>query len=73
MHGAYGYEEARELYAPYDQLVDPDLEIRAALAKVIHSTTAAGHKGYVTISNKAEGSAPLTVEALARAVLEVPR
>lgn len=68
VHGAYGYEEARELYAPYDLLVDPDLEIRATLAKVIHATTAAGHKAYVTISNKAEGSAPLTVEALAQAV-----
>jgi len=73
VHGAYGYEEARELYAPYDQLVDPDLEIRATLAKVIHATTSAGHKAYVTISNKAEGSAPLTVEALAQAVASLQR
>ena len=71
VHGAFGYEEAKQLYAPYDKLVDPDLETRAALVKVIAATTAAGHKAYVTISNKAEGSAPLTVDALAQAVLSL--
>ncbi|WP_293392389.1 DUF72 domain-containing protein [Nevskia sp.] len=73
MHGAFGYEEAKQLYAPYDKLVDPDPETRSALVKVIAATTAAGHKAYVTISNKAEGSAPLTVEALAQAVLALQR
>ncbi|HET7794764.1 MAG TPA: DUF72 domain-containing protein, partial [Rhizobacter sp.] len=29
----------------------------------------AGHNAYVTISNQAEGCAPLTAQALARAVL----
>ncbi len=73
VHGAYGYEEARELYSPYDQLIDPDLEIRATLARVITGTTAAGYKAYVTISNKAEGSAPLTVVALAQAVADLQK
>lgn len=65
-HGAYGYEEAKALYLPFDKLVDPDLETRAALARVAHATTAAGHHAYLTIGNKAEGSAPLTVAAMAR-------
>ena len=73
VHGAFGYEEAKQLYAPYDKLVDPDPETRAALVKVIAATTAAGRKAYVTISNKAEGSAPLTVEALAQSVLAAQR
>lgn len=68
MHGSYGYEEARSLYSPYNQLVDPDLETREALARVIVGTTGAGHPAYVTANNKAEGSAPLTVLELARAV-----
>lgn len=67
-HGAYGYEEAKRLYGAFDRIVDPDPETRAALAKVIAATTAAGHPAYVTLGNKAEGSAPLSVVALAEAL-----
>jgi uncharacterized protein YecE (DUF72 family) len=68
LHGAYGYEDARKQYEPFDKLVDPDPETRAALAKVIAGTAKAGQNVYVTLSNKAEGSAPLSVVELARAV-----
>ncbi|HVL02263.1 MAG TPA: DUF72 domain-containing protein [Dongiaceae bacterium] len=68
LHGAFGYEDAQRLYSPYHRLVDPDLETRAALAKVIAGTVGAGQQAYVTLSNKAEGSAPLSVIALAQAV-----
>lgn len=68
LHGAFGYEDARELYLPFDKVVDPDPETRAALARVIVGTTRAGHHAYVTVSNKAEGSAPLTVLALTQEV-----
>lgn len=67
-HGAYGYEDAAERYAPYDQLVDQDPHTRSQLAKVIAATAQAGHPAYVTVSNEAEGCAPLSVMALARAV-----
>lgn len=69
LHGAYGYEEAKGLYEPFNQLVDPDPHSRGLLARVIAGTTGAGHAAYVTINNKAEGSAPLSVRALADAVL----
>lgn len=68
LHGAYGYEEARQIYSPYDQLVDIDLATREALTKVVRATTAAGHNAFVTVSNKAEGCAPLSVRGLAEAV-----
>jgi uncharacterized protein YecE (DUF72 family) len=68
-HGAFGYEQARQLYAPFQHIQDPDPETRATLAKVIAATTGAGLPAYVSVSNKAEGCAPLSVEALARAVL----
>lgn len=68
LHGAFGYEEAQRQYSPYDRLVDPDPDTRAALAKVMAGTAGAGHHVYVTLSNKAEGSAPLSVAALAQAV-----
>ena len=58
IHGVYGYEDAAKRYLPYDRMVDEDLETRATLAKVVNATTRAGYNAYVTISNKAEGSAP---------------
>jgi uncharacterized protein YecE (DUF72 family) len=68
-HGAYGYEEAKSTYEPFDRLVDPDPDTRDMLARVIVATAAAGFHAYVTINNKAEGSAPLSVQELAKAVL----
>jgi len=68
LHGAYGYEDAKALYEPFDKLVDIDPETRATLARVIAGTIGAGQRAYVTISNKAEGSAPQTVQALAEAI-----
>ncbi len=68
-HGAYGYEDARDRYSPFDKLVDPDPDTRAALARVIAGTVGAGQPAFVTLSNKAEGSAPRSVAALAEAVL----
>jgi uncharacterized protein YecE (DUF72 family) len=68
-HGAYGYEDAEKLYAPFDKMVHPDLDTRLALARVIAGTAGAGQNVYVTISNKAEGSAPLSVVALADALM----
>jgi uncharacterized protein YecE (DUF72 family) len=74
-HGAYGYETAKGLYEPFRDLVDPDPETREALARVAAGTAAGGHNAYITINNKAEGSAPLSVLALARAMgsLSAPR
>ncbi|MCS4511865.1 DUF72 domain-containing protein [Xylophilus ampelinus] len=68
LHGGYGYEEAEKLYQPFDRMVDPDPDTRAALAKVAAATALAGHPVYVTVSNKAEGSAPQTVRLLAQAI-----
>lgn len=68
LYGAFGYEKAREEYAPFDRLVDPDVDIRTALAKVIAGTVGAGQNAFVALNNKAEGSAPLSVVALAQAI-----
>ena len=68
-HGAYGYEGAKGLYEPFDRLQDPDPETRGVLARIAGATAAAGHPAYVCINNKAEGSAPLSVQALAEELL----
>lgn len=68
LHGAFGYEDAKRQYQPFNRLVDPDIETRAALAKVIAGTVGAGHNAWVSLGNKAEGSAPLSAVELAREV-----
>lgn len=69
-HGAYGYEQAKADYAPFDRLQDPDPVTRATLSKVIAATIGAALPVYITINNKAEGSAPLSVFELARSVVQ---
>jgi hypothetical protein len=71
-HGRFGYEDAEKLYGPFDKIVDPDPETRAALAKVIAGTTRAGQNAFVTVSNNAEGCAPLTIAQLARDLVNLP-
>lgn len=68
IHGAFGYEDARDAYEPYNKMIDPDPETRAALVRVIAGTANAGQNVFVTLSNKAEGSAPWSVIELARAI-----
>ena len=48
----------------------PDPATREALARVIRGTAGAGHKAYISISNHAEGCAPLSVRALAQALVQ---
>jgi uncharacterized protein YecE (DUF72 family) len=68
-HGPFGYAEAEKIYAPFHALADPDSDTRHALAKVIRATTAHGQRAFVTISNNAEGCAPLSIQAMAQAIV----
>jgi uncharacterized protein YecE (DUF72 family) len=67
------YTQARGAFTPFDRLQAPDVATRTQLARVIAGTLRAGHRACVTINNKAEGSAPLSVFRLAEAVLEAAR
>ena len=73
LHGAYGYEEAQRQYEPFDRIHDADVETRTALARVIAGTVGAGQNAYVTVSNQAEGCAPLSIIALAEAIRDLRR
>jgi uncharacterized protein YecE (DUF72 family) len=68
LHSGFGYEQAREQYAPFDRIVDEDLASRAAVAELILDHLELRRPVIFVANNKAEGSAPLTVFALARAV-----
>lgn len=70
LHGPYGYEEAEKRYGEFNEMLDPDPETRAELARIIRGTAGAGQDAFITISNKAEGSAPLSVRALAQAIVD---
>ncbi len=70
VHGAYGYEDAEKLYAPYDRIHHPAPDVQAVLARTIAGIAGAGQNAFVTISNHAEGCAPLTVRTLAQQVVE---
>ena len=70
------YERARQRYAPFSRLVDEDPERRAILAAMCAEHALAGRDVLVVANNKAEGSAPLTLFELARAIagaLPAPR
>jgi uncharacterized protein YecE (DUF72 family) len=59
------YEEAGRLYAPFNKLVAPDESARTALTRLTHNAIAAGRPFVCTVNNNGEGSAPLSIEALA--------
>lgn len=59
-----GYGEARAKYHPFDAIVDPDPAAVQAIARLVRMCSE--KPAYVIVNNKAEGSAPLSVERLAR-------
>lgn len=64
------YADAREAWAPFSELAAPDLERRGDVAETIQRILEIGANPLVVVNNKAEGSAPASIEALARAVRE---
>ena len=70
LRGNHEYEEAKDLYAPFDRLVEPDDASRDALARLARAALDAGLGAWIIVNNKAEGSSPLSVERLARRIVE---
>ncbi len=69
LHQGLRYNQAKAQWAPFDRLHAPDVQTREALARAVVAALANGHRAFVTINNKAEGSAPLSVMELAKAIL----
>ena len=70
LHPGRVYDEARAAYAPFDRLREEDPAARESVADLAAAHVARGHEVYVTINNKAEGSAPLSVLRLAERLVE---
>lgn len=62
------YEAARDAWSPFDRIRAADPANREAVAALAAEALAAGGPALVVINNKAEGSSPASVEALARHV-----
>ena len=70
LHPGRVYDEAKAAYAPFDRLQEEDPAGRDSVADLAAAHLARGHEVYVTINNKAEGSAPLSVFRLAERLVE---
>jgi uncharacterized protein YecE (DUF72 family) len=62
------YEDQRERFKPFDRLVEPDEAMREEVCDLVGRAMRRALPVYVLVNNKAEGSAPLTVAALASRV-----
>ncbi len=67
--GAYGYSDAQKKHDPFDAIRSPDPHTHAVLARTIRGITGAGQPAFVTVSNDAEGCAPLSIQQLAQEIV----
>ncbi len=64
------YDEAVDAFAPYDRIQDPNPELRRDLVRLIARAVETRIPAYLLLNNRAEGSAPLTIAAIARMLPE---
>jgi uncharacterized protein YecE (DUF72 family) len=63
------YEAAKRRAEPYDRIVGELPEMRQDTVKLVRQATGEGRAVYVLVNNRAEGNAPLTVQALVDMIL----
>jgi hypothetical protein len=49
-----------------NRIVRADERMRCEVTSILRTAAAAGRRAFLLVNNKAEGSAPLTIEAIAR-------
>lgn len=64
------YEDQRERFEPFDRIVAPDESMRHDVVDLVSKAVGRALPAFVLVNNKAEGSAPLTIAALAALVVE---
>jgi uncharacterized protein YecE (DUF72 family) len=62
------YEHAGARFAPFNRIQEPDKLSRSRISGLVRRTLSSGRDVYVMAANNAEGSAPLTLFELARAI-----
>jgi uncharacterized protein YecE (DUF72 family) len=59
------YDEAVDVFAPYDRIREPNPKLRRDLVRLVETAVQARMPAYLLVNNRAEGSAPLTIAAVA--------
>jgi uncharacterized protein YecE (DUF72 family) len=59
------YESQRDAMAPFNRIVEQDEHMRRDVTTLLARASAAGQRAFLLVNNKAEGSSPLTIEAIA--------
>jgi uncharacterized protein YecE (DUF72 family) len=68
LHPTEKYETAKSRFEPFDQLVDQDPLARMSIAELCIAAMAKGLPTWIVANNKAEGSAPRSIERLAQQI-----
>jgi uncharacterized protein YecE (DUF72 family) len=58
------YQEAVEMFQPYEGIKEENPDIRLALAETVQKCIAGGKQLYAYVNNRAEGNSPKTIEAI---------
>lgn len=61
-----GYQAAKEAWAPFAEMRRPDAVHRKMIADALNEATSRGVAATLIVNNKAEGSSPRSIEAVAR-------
>jgi hypothetical protein len=69
----HGYEKRKRELSPFDRILDPQPQMRDDVIELARRAGELGHTLFVIVNNKAEGSAPLTLMALAERWAQTPR
>ena len=59
------YDEAVDAFAPYDRIREPNLKLRRDLVRLVKTAVQVRLPAYLLVNNRTEGSAPLTIAAVA--------
>jgi len=59
------YQMAVDAFAPYDRIQDPNPELRTDLVRLVEAAEQLRVPAYLIVNNRAEGSAPRTIAAVA--------
>lgn len=59
------YDEAVDAFAPYDRIREPNPKLRRDLVRLVEAAVKTRIPAYLLVNNRAEGSAPLTIAAIA--------
>jgi uncharacterized protein YecE (DUF72 family) len=65
------YNEAVDAFAPYDRIREPNPKLRRDLVRLVEAAVKTRIPAYLLVNNRTEGSAPLTIAAVAE-MLRLP-